>query len=147
MEELKIKHEKLLSALETFERSLRNFEEIKKKGEETLSFMGHDEVVESLRDSMIQRFEISVDLFWKYIKKYLDEIVKVAPSVVGPAPVIRAACNANLIEASDAENAMEMIKKRNMTSHIYKEEIADRISVEIPGYYELMKKYADKLAP
>ena len=45
----------------------------------------------------------------------------------------------------DAELILKMINDRNMSSHIYKEEIADIISAEIPEYYKVMKSYIDKL--
>lgn len=147
MGELKLKYENLLAALEGFERSIVHFENTKKEGQATLPSMEHEEVIESLRDSMIKRFEFTIELFWKYIKKYLEEVIDGAPDVNAPKPVIRAACKANLIEVLDAESAIEMIKSRNLTSHIYREEIADQLSKQMPNYYKIMKKYASKLVP
>ncbi len=96
---------------------------------------------------MIKRFELSVDLFWKYIKRYLEKVVSVEPEISGPNHVIRTACKVNLITEKDAEIFLELIKCRNQTSHIYQEEIADRLSVSIPGFCKLIRKYVEKLAP
>ena len=146
MGDLSYKYKSLKNALDRLENAIQNYDHILKKSE-TLSFMEHSEVVESMRDSLIQRFEFCVDLFWKYIKKYLEEVVKTSSPVNGPAPVIKVACNANLIEPKDAELALNMFKSRNLTSHIYKEEIADQISKDIPEYYRMMTKYLQMLKP
>ena len=146
MGDLSYKYKSLCDALNRLENAIQNYNHILKKTE-TLSFMEHSEIVESMRDSLIQRFEFCVDLFWKYIKKYLEEIVKTSSPINGPAPVIKVACNANLITPIDSELALNMFKSRNLTSHIYKEEVADQISKDIPKYYRMMTKYLDILKP
>jgi len=66
---------------------------------------------------------------------------------VGPTQVIRAAHQAKLLTEKDTEKLLLMIKDRNHSSHIYKEETADKIVGNIAVYYQLMKKYIDKLTP
>ena len=63
-----------------------------------------------------------------------------------PKQTILTACKAKLITEEDAEIMLEMIDDRNMTSHMYKEEIANQVSTKIENYYAIIKKYADKLA-
>jgi len=92
----------------------------------------------ALRDSLIQRFEFCVDLLWKYAKKYLENTEQVTLEVKTPRSTIRALCTARLISESQAEQALEMIRHRNMTSHIYREEIAEIIAQQIPAHYDLM---------
>ncbi len=99
------------------------------------------------RDSMIQRFEFCVDLFWKYLKRYQEEGLKQKIDINAPKPVIRAACKARLLSEVDAETLIEMVNDRNVSSHIYKEEMADQISSRIAGYYELMRGCAGRLVP
>ncbi|MBD3273061.1 hypothetical protein GF385_01795 [Candidatus Dependentiae bacterium] len=146
MGNINYKYESFKKALESLEKAIINYEEILKR-HESLSFMEHIEIVESMRDSMIQRFEFYVDLFWKYIKKYLEEVLKTTSQINAPAAVIRVACNSNLITPKDSELALNMFKSRNLTSHIYREEIADQISKDIPEYYKMMSKYLDILMP
>ena len=41
---------------------------------------------------------------------------------------------------------LEMIKKRNLTSHIYQEEIAEILSAELPTYLTIMQKIIKNLS-
>ena len=109
-------------------------------------FMNTSQLDESLRDSLIQRFEFCTDLFWKCLKKYLESVVKVPITVHGPGYVIKAACQAKIIAEKDGELLLQMIDHRNLTSHTYKVDLAEIISLEIPQYYQIMRKYADQLA-
>ena len=143
MGELKSKYGYLNSALDRLYESVEDME--KAKGRISEEDSGQERKYRSARDSTIKRFEITIELFWKYIKKYLDEMGGV--KINAPKPVIRQACNMSLIEVEDAEKFLEMADDRNMTSHIYKEEIADKIGSKIPIYYKLMKKYIEKFVP
>src|SRR5438105_12097609 len=58
MEELKIKKDILLQALATFEESL-----------EIMNNPKYEEIYETTRDSAIQRFEYTIDSFWKFLNK------------------------------------------------------------------------------
>lgn len=109
-------------------------------------FTDYNELIRSLRDSMIQRFEFCVDLFWKHIKDYLENIEKVTLTVRSPKSIIRALCNARLITEQQAEQAIQMINHRNLSSHIYKEEIAEEISLHIPTYYSLIYQIVETLS-
>jgi len=110
-----------------------------------LTIMDNDELEKSLRDSLIQRFEFCAELFWKTLRRYEEEKLGLLVEANAPRPVIMAACKARVISEDDTERFLELIKSRNFTSHIYKEEVADRMSVLIPGFYLVMKKYADTL--
>jgi nucleotidyltransferase substrate binding protein (TIGR01987 family) len=148
MENIKLAHQNLTAAFDKLGEKIEQFEEFKnkerRKSEQLLESMDNEALFESLRESLIQRFEYCTDLFWKYLKKYLETLK--APEVNAPKSVLKAACQAKLLSEVDTETLLKALDSRNMTSHIYKEEIADRISAQIPGYYEIMRKYVDNLA-
>src|SRR3990172_6830402 len=73
-------------------------------------------------DATIQRFEFSIELFWKLLQKILA--LKGEESVY-PRDVLRAAYKGKLI--NDEEAWLAMTKDRNLTSHTYNEELADTI--------------------
>ena len=145
MEKLKLKHKQLNASLNSLEKSVINFKNFENYPQ-NIDFIDQQELYRALRDSMIQRFEFTVDLFWKYIKRYLQTEIKQDIKIGGPKPVIRDACKAKLITEQDAEKILDMIDDRNMSSHIYKEEIADQIGNRIGEYYKIVKKYVDQLA-
>ena len=141
MGKLKFKHENLSKALDRLEEAVIDFSNFKLNINDKHSLR----LYRSLRDSMIQRFEFCVDLFWKYLKIVLEEELKKEIELNSPRSVIRDACNAKLITEKDAEIFLKMIEDRNMSSHIYKEEIADQISNQVGNYFFIMKNYMEKL--
>ena len=76
------------------------------------------------RDGALQRFEYTVELSWRLIRKHL---LALGRSDVGasPKPMIRAAASEGWIENVDAWLAF--IEARNLTSHSYKQNIANQV--------------------
>ncbi|MCK5632296.1 HI0074 family nucleotidyltransferase substrate-binding subunit [bacterium] len=146
MEKLILKREKLLSTLDRIEESLLNIKniEIITKSQD---YFDKENLYRTFRDSLIQRFEFSSDLFWKYLKLFLADELNQNIEFNAPKGVIRQACKAKMLTEEDTSQILDMIKDRNMSSHIYKEEIADQIALEIAKYHAIMKKYTQKLVP
>ncbi|EKD23319.1 MAG: nucleotidyltransferase substrate binding protein, hi0074 family [uncultured bacterium] len=146
MEELNLVKDNLLSALDRLGEALQYLEKLRLLVDTKASIlMDNDELERLLRDSSIQRFEFCSDLFWKYLKKYEEEVLELYLEAISPRTVILAACKARIVSETDSEILLDLIKSRNYTSHIYKEEVADRISAKIPDYYKTMIKYTEKL--
>ncbi len=147
MDTIDLRHKKTMQALTTLERATKNFKLLEKTRPSCISpTIDADEMRIMSRDSMIQRFEYCTELFWKYLQKYLEAYVQ-APNIIGPAPVIRASFAAGLLNEAEAEKALEMVKDRNMTSHIYKEEIAELLAQKIPDHCNLMVTVVNRLKP
>lgn len=84
-----------------------------------------------LRDGIIQRFEFTYELAWKAAKAYLEEMG--ITDKTSPRSVIREAYAQLLI--TDEANWLLMLNDRNLTSHVYSEEIAVEISERIMNIY------------
>lgn len=99
MERLEKKYEHLSRAIASFEQALFQYKkwqtELDQQKIESLG-IDYDGVVLNLRDSTIQRFEYSIDLFWKYLKTYLDEKLNIVPDVLSPNSIIRHAGRARI---------------------------------------------------
>ncbi len=91
-------------------------------------------------DSIIQRFEYSIDTFWKFLKLYLQEQLKIALESNAPRAIIREAANANLISEEEASILLKCITSRNETSHTYNEFLAEQVVKSVPEYYKIMHK-------
>lgn len=85
-------------------------------------------------DATIQRFEFCFELAWKLIKAVLEYEGIEANS---PRSSIREGWKQGLI--SDAEAWLDMMEKRNLSSHTYDENAAREI------YREVKERYADLL--
>lgn len=136
METLKLKYESAKKAIA----SLKEIIELtnQKKQILTLEFINPEVERKILRDSTIQRFEYSVDTLWKYLKEYLLQIKGITQN--SPKPIFRNCLQANLATEKDVEKLIEMVDDRNLTTHTYKEDLANTISEHIPAYLNLMEK-------
>ncbi len=145
---MKLKYEQIINAMDRLDEAIILLQKnILSNQEEQADYASKEELYKGLRDSLIQRFEITTDLFWKYVKKYLEQVFGQEVKFNGPTPVLRQACKAKLISEVDTAILIKMIKDRNSSSHIYKEEMADDIAKRIPDYYQLLKKNIDLLIP
>lgn len=86
-------------------------------------------------DATIQRFEFTIELFWKLLKKLL---LAKGVSAQYPRDVLKEAYAGNLID--DEEIWLSMLNDRNQTSHTYDEALANQIYERIKTYVPVFKK-------
>lgn len=95
-----------------------------------------------LLDGTIQRFEFCVELGWKLLKEYL-EYEKIG-EFNSPRSTIKECFSIGLIE--EAEQWLDMLDDRNLTSHTYDEEIAKEIYRNIiTKYYDILVSTRNKM--
>ncbi len=119
-------------ALENFKQGLDDFELLVQKDAYTR------EEYRRYRDSLVKRFELSVDTLWKYIKFYLQENTGLVHN--NPKAVLREAGRAGLLNEQNTSLAIEMVDSRNDAVHIYREAIAEHLLERLPVFYQLMNK-------
>ena len=121
-----------LKKFKDFESSLLRLEESYKKTVENRN----SEDYLFFRDSAIQRFEFTVEIFWKLLKN----IVKDNEGIIcnSPKSCIREFFASGYIKENNAKLLMEMIDDRNMTSHTYHEEVAEIIFSKLKDYIDGM---------
>lgn len=81
---------------------------------------------------LIQSFELVHELAWNVLKDYLENVGG-SFGLLGSKDSTREAFKRGLID--DGEVWMEMIKARNLTSHVYDEATARRISDDICAHF------------
>lgn len=92
---------------------------------------------------LIQCFEYTHELAWKTLKDFLEN--RGVQNLFGSKDTTREAFKLGIIR--DGEVWMDMIKSRNLTSHTYDEEIADKIAQNIlHSYFSPLKELRGKLA-
>ena len=80
------------------------------------------EMDEYRRDGVIQRFEYTFELSWKFMQRILKEEGVIASS---PMQIFREAFKAELI--SDFDLWAKLLKQRNLTVHTYNEKTANEV--------------------
>lgn len=111
---------------------------------EKLNDPQNKENYESFRDSLVQRFEYSIDNFWKFLKIYLQQRHAIMTSG-SPRDVLRDVFTANIITQDEFNRLIKCVRDRNLTSHMYNEPLAEEIAMNIPEHYELMKKIIERV--
>ena len=119
----------MLGVFESYKKSLERLCEIM-KAEPTLAN----------RDSAIQRFEITYELAWKSLQKYLRSE---GLSGLTPKKCFMEAFKIGVLK--DNPDWMQMSEDRNTTSHIYNEELSEKIYKRIDGYILLFDNLKEGL--
>jgi nucleotidyltransferase substrate binding protein (TIGR01987 family) len=147
METITVKYNVVNTALMRLKQSLEYFDMAKEAHKKSQLKDADDIAYTVARDSIIQRFEFSVELFWKYLRIYLETHEKVLIELNTPRAVIRSATQARILSEQEAIDCINMIEGRNLTSHMYKEEVAEQLAHDIPQYYQQMRDLLGRLKP
>lgn len=95
-----------------------------------------------VRDASIQRFEYTFEALWKFLKEYLNEKKGIVCN--SPKDCIREIFSVGFLTEDETKKFLEMVDKRNQTSHTYKEKVAAMIYDFLHEYGGLMKKLVIK---
>jgi nucleotidyltransferase substrate binding protein (TIGR01987 family) len=119
--------------LKNFERALNRLEEAYLKAKTS-----NENDYPFFRDSAIQRFEFTVELFWKLLKAYLKEVEGV--DCRSPKSCIREFFSAGHLTEEETVTFLRMIDDRNLTSHTYREEVAEHLFSKLETYILFLGK-------
>jgi nucleotidyltransferase substrate binding protein (TIGR01987 family) len=95
------------------------------------------------QQGLIQGFEFTHELAWNVLKDYLE--MEGIQGLVGARSTAREAFKRGLVR--DGEVWMDMIEKRNLSSHTYNQTVADTLVIAIaeryvPTFCELQQRFA-----
>ena len=113
-----------------WEQRFQNFEKAYSSLQESIDALDKDESNLFIRDSLILRYEYTIELAWKTLKDYLEYEGFI--NISSPKKVIRQALNAEYITNPLWLKALD---DRNKTSHAYDESMAKEITIEIREKY------------
>lgn len=91
-------------------------------------------------DGTIQRFEFVIELFWKVLKRTLEQEGILVDT---PREALKQAYQINWLDNETAW--LQMLKDRNETSHVYNQETANRIYQHIKQHYAELNNTYKKL--
>lgn len=114
-----------------FETKLSNLNKALQRLKEAVEEFKHPEASNVVRDGVIHRFQFTYELAWKTTKVFLEDLGIV--DINSPKATIKEAYAQRLI--TDEENWLLMLNDRNMSSHMYKEEMAVEIAERISSCY------------
>jgi len=96
------------------------------------------------KQGLIQGFKFTHELAWKVLKDYLE--YEGIQGIIGSRSVVREAFNQGLI--TDGETWMDMIEKRNLSSHTYNLDVASDLAAAFHDtYYPTFLELQARLNP
>jgi nucleotidyltransferase substrate binding protein (TIGR01987 family) len=105
------------------ENKLSNFSKALLRLKEAAVEFENNKTNDVIRDGVIQRFEFTYELAWKATKEYLEDIGITDRN--SPKAVIKEAYVQKIIVHE--QNWLFMLNDRNMTTHVYNEQMAQEI--------------------
>ena len=106
-----------------FDNYLRAFETLRR----AVDLARQRDLSELEQQGLIQGFEFTHELAWNVLKDYLEETG--ISGIIGSKGATREAFKNGLIH--DGESWMEMIKSRNLSSHTYNQDTAEKVVTNI----------------
>jgi nucleotidyltransferase substrate binding protein (TIGR01987 family) len=96
-----------------------------------------DFVRDCIDSGRIQKFEYSVELFWKHLRGcLLAEGLDVPNS---PRAAIKAALERGFVAEAEYQPALDLIADRNTCSHVYRQALMPAILARLPAHCRLMQ--------
>lgn len=121
----------LIQSYETFKSAYLKLEQ----------FIKEDDSSEIARAGIIHSFEITFELWWKFLQRYLKNMYVLEEH--GPSSVIKVAFQNGLLE--DGQPYMDMLRDRNLITHTYQESTAEEIYTRIKKeHINYLKIFIDK---
>ena len=134
MEKLERKTKQIVVALKSLQTVIHKFSERPRD----------DEDFAEIRDSVIKRFEYSIDTFWKFLKEYIEVKHGILPPA-SPKGVFKSAAEIKVISKAEEIELQILIEDRNRTSHAYHVEVAESIVEVVNEHHQVVQKIVDRL--
>ena len=122
----------LKKAAQAFDNAITFAQKVEAKPESEREFFEY----EIACAAVIQHFELSYELCWKTMKRYIEMDIGTQADILTRKDLFRISAERQLID--DFDRWIEFHRARNKSTHIYDEEIANEV-------YEIAKVFADYL--
>ncbi len=96
------------------------------------------------RDAAVKRFEFTFEAVWKAAQRYLAVMEQVEAG--SPGAAVRACREVGIGDEDAAEARLQAAKDRNLTSHMYREEVAAAIFARLPGHRDTLAAWFADIA-
>jgi nucleotidyltransferase substrate binding protein (TIGR01987 family) len=128
--------------LKKFNDFVASLEKLKEAHKKTIANTANSEYF-FFRDSSIQRFEFTVEIFWKLLKNILQDNEGIFCN--SPKSCVREFFALGYIKESNTKILLEMFDDRNLTSHTYHEEIAEIIFLKFENYINNLEYFLEEI--
>ena len=138
MENLKMKYDELIKIHRVLEVAVKRYQEI--LIDESIDL----DTRESIRDSLIKRFELMYDFLLKYLRKYIITARGVA--IDSPRKVFQQCLSLGLTDEEETEELVGLIKYRKLTAHAYDSDVANKVADDIQKHHDAIRVIIEKVS-
>ena len=125
---------------------VESYNEFRKAYLKLQEFIQNDDKTEISKAAIIHAFEYTFELWWKTVQRYFEYNFNMQD--YGPNATIKNAFQYKLIQ--DGQVWMNMLRDRNLTTHTYKEDVANEIyeriiNIHITVLKEFVEDFDNKI--
>lgn len=124
--------------LKEFKKAIEGFSYLVSVDLKSLKNILDERLIDGIENGMIQKFEYSVEICWKLIKKFLKQTDGIDSNT--PKQSVKEFYMAGYIEEDNYLKLIDMIDNRNILSHTYDEEEYRKILNKFPGFARVFKQ-------
>ena len=124
--------ERIIQRRESAQKALISFSEVLNLEKNTV-----------VRDAAIQRFEYTLEAVWKLAQNFLNLFEGI--DLASPKGVLRSCFEVGLVSETNATTLLQMVDDRNLTVHLYNEQIAEQIFQRLTLYHTVLKNLFDTI--
>ena len=95
------------------------------------------------RDAAIIRLVYTFEAIWKAAQRFLADVEGV--EVGTPNGVIRGCRDTGLLSDEETEAALAITRDRNLSVHIYNQELAEQIFSRLPGHVRVLASWLEAM--
>jgi nucleotidyltransferase substrate binding protein (TIGR01987 family) len=95
------------------------------------------------RDAILLRFMLASEAIWKAAQRYLQENHDL--EVGSPRESVRTSFEVGLLDGDRSEQALVLLKDRNLVVHAYNEALADEVMSRIHAHVEVLGAWLDAM--
>lgn len=131
--------------MESLERKHKNFMKAYKALQESLEVMKDQKMIPGpihnvIVAGVIKHYELAYETGWKFLKVYLQ--TKVGVEIASPKNVFRACYQYQILPKHITDTLLQLVDERNLTVHIYDDQMAQRICDAIIEYFFVFDEIA-----
>jgi nucleotidyltransferase substrate binding protein (TIGR01987 family) len=139
MESLNVKYEEIVRLLGAFMIAIDLYHEAKDDSNIALV------VREAFRDSVIKRFELSYEQFWKFLREYIG--ISQGAYADSPRKVFDLCFQYGFSSEQETQLLFGMIKSRNLAVHTYNVDLDNEMAEKVSEYYQVMHTIILRTSP
>lgn len=138
MENLKIKYDELMKIHQMFMAGVKRYQDA--LADKSIDIDTRD----SIRDSLIKRFELMYDFLVKYLRRGIFVVQRI--NINSPRKMFQQCLSLGVVNKEEAKELVDLIKYRSLTKHAYDNDVANTVANDIQKHHDVISTVIEKVS-